>query len=222
MTTTFTDGGVPRWPFTTLPRRARSATTFPSECDSRLRAVGGAPGRGARHRPDRRLDRSRARRDSDSTSSASTRRPNDRDRRTSSARSRRSHRRSQRRSTAPTSWSSRCRSVTSRRSRSRRSTRCADRHRRRLGEGARGRRDRRGARPTRAPRFVGGHPMAGSEQDGVDGADADLFVGAAWVLTPTASTDPTAFTAVRARRRPARRRGDRGRRPNTTTRSSRS
>ena len=31
--------------------------------------------------------------------------------------------------------------------------------------------------------------MAGSEQDGVDGADADLFVGAAWVLTPTADTD---------------------------------
>jgi prephenate dehydrogenase len=25
------------------------------------------------------------------------------------------------------------------------------------------------------PRFVGGHPMAGSEQEGVDGADPDLF-----------------------------------------------
>src|SRR6266700_633499 len=34
------------------------------------------------------------------------------------------------------------------------------------------------ARPDLAPRFVGGHPMAGSEQDGLDGADADLFVGA--------------------------------------------
>ena len=54
------------------------------------------------------------------------------------------------------------------------------------------------ARPDRAPSFVGGHPMAGSEQDGVDGADADLFVGAAWVLTPTDDTDPEAFTAVRA------------------------
>src|SRR5436305_7593427 len=27
------------------------------------------------------------------------------------------------------------------------------------------------------PRFVGGHPMAGSEQEGVDGADAALFEG---------------------------------------------
>jgi prephenate dehydrogenase len=47
------------------------------------------------------------------------------------------------------------------------------------------------------PRFIGGHPMAGSEQDGVEGADADLFVGAVWVLTPTASTDDRAFTALR-------------------------
>ena len=29
--------------------------------------------------------------------------------------------------------------------------------------------------------------MAGSEQEGVEGADADLFEGAVWVLTPTAS-----------------------------------
>ena len=54
------------------------------------------------------------------------------------------------------------------------------------------------ARPDRAPGFVGGHPMAGSEQDGVEGADADLFVGAAWVLTPTASTDANAFATVRS------------------------
>jgi len=46
------------------------------------------------------------------------------------------------------------------------------------------------------PRFVGGHPMAGSELDGVDGADADLFQGAAWVLTPTTRTDPDAFAVV--------------------------
>lgn len=52
------------------------------------------------------------------------------------------------------------------------------------------------ARPETAPRFVGGHPMAGSEQEGLDGADPDLFEGATWVLTPTATTDPTAFTAV--------------------------
>ena len=46
-------------------------------------------------------------------------------------------------------------------------------------------------------RFVGGHPMAGSEQEGVDGADADLFEGAVWVLTPTAGTDDTAYATVR-------------------------
>ncbi len=46
-------------------------------------------------------------------------------------------------------------------------------------------------------RFVGGHPMAGSEQDGIAGAAADLFRGATWVLTPTAATDPDAFTRVR-------------------------
>ena len=54
-----------------------------------------------------------------------------------------------------------------------------------------------GAASDRAPQFVGGHPMAGSEQDGLDGADADLFVGATWVLTPTPTTDPNAHAAVR-------------------------
>ena len=39
--------------------------------------------------------------------------------------------------------------------------------------------------------------MAGSEQEGVDGADADLFVGATWVLTPTPTTDATAYTNLR-------------------------
>jgi len=46
-------------------------------------------------------------------------------------------------------------------------------------------------------RFVGGHPMAGSEQEGVEGADAELFEGAVWVLTPTAATDDAAYAAVR-------------------------
>jgi prephenate dehydrogenase len=45
-------------------------------------------------------------------------------------------------------------------------------------------------------RFVGGHPMAGSEAIGLDGARADLFDGATWVLTPTAATDPTAQALV--------------------------
>jgi prephenate dehydrogenase len=47
------------------------------------------------------------------------------------------------------------------------------------------------------PRFVGGHPMAGSEQEGVEGADASLFEGATWVLTPTPTTDPDAYLRVR-------------------------
>ncbi len=46
-------------------------------------------------------------------------------------------------------------------------------------------------------RFVGGHPMAGSEQEGVDGASPDLFEGATWVLTPTDGTDAAAYAQVR-------------------------
>jgi prephenate dehydrogenase len=49
-----------------------------------------------------------------------------------------------------------------------------------------------------SPRFVGGHPMAGSEQEGVEGADPDMFEGATWVLTPTAHTDPFAYATVRS------------------------
>ncbi len=48
------------------------------------------------------------------------------------------------------------------------------------------------------PHFVGGHPMAGSEQVGLRGADPELFAGATWVLTPTASTDAGAFARVQA------------------------
>lgn len=48
------------------------------------------------------------------------------------------------------------------------------------------------------PRFVGGHPMAGSELDGLDGADASMFTGAVWVLTPSAHTADTTFSAVAA------------------------
>ncbi|MDE3206043.1 MAG: prephenate dehydrogenase [Acidobacteriota bacterium] len=48
------------------------------------------------------------------------------------------------------------------------------------------------------PRFVGGHPMAGSEQEGVEGSDAEMFEGATWVLTPEPHTDPVAFTTVRS------------------------
>ena len=38
--------------------------------------------------------------------------------------------------------------------------------------------------------FLGGHPMAGSEQAGVAAARADLFSGATYFLTPTEATAP--------------------------------
>jgi prephenate dehydrogenase len=36
-----------------------------------------------------------------------------------------------------------------------------------------------------AERFIGGHPLAGAETSGVEGARPDLFEGARWYLTPT-------------------------------------
>lgn len=45
-------------------------------------------------------------------------------------------------------------------------------------------------------RFVPGHPMAGSEQDGVKGARPDLFAGATWVLTPGDRTAEHAYAKV--------------------------
>jgi len=48
------------------------------------------------------------------------------------------------------------------------------------------------------PRFIGGHPMAGSEQEGVGGADPGMFAEATWVLTPTAETDGSALARIRA------------------------
>mgnify|MGYP003322159181 FL=1 len=47
-------------------------------------------------------------------------------------------------------------------------------------------------------RFIPGHPMAGSEQDGVDGADATIFDGAVWVLTPTEETDDDSLRELQA------------------------
>jgi prephenate dehydrogenase len=43
----------------------------------------------------------------------------------------------------------------------------------------------------RDPRFVGGHPLAGSEAAGVEHAREDLFDGATWYLTPIATTQGT-------------------------------
>ena len=46
------------------------------------------------------------------------------------------------------------------------------------------------------PRFIAGHPMAGSELVGLAGADAGLFEGAVWVLTPTAQTPDEHFASI--------------------------
>ena len=46
------------------------------------------------------------------------------------------------------------------------------------------------------PRFIAGHPMAGSELIGLAGADAALFEGAVWVLTPTTQTPDENFASI--------------------------
>jgi prephenate dehydrogenase len=45
-------------------------------------------------------------------------------------------------------------------------------------------------------RFIGGHPMTGSERSGVEAARADLYVGCVWPLTPTANTAPEAIARL--------------------------
>lgn len=45
-------------------------------------------------------------------------------------------------------------------------------------------------------RFVGGHPIAGTEQHGYASARADLFQGAQWILTPAPETDAEAIERV--------------------------
>jgi prephenate dehydrogenase len=46
--------------------------------------------------------------------------------------------------------------------------------------------------------FVGSHPMAGAEKMGVGAAQADLFVNAACVLTPTPDSPPAAIERLEA------------------------
>jgi prephenate dehydrogenase len=53
--------------------------------------------------------------------------------------------------------------------------------------------DELAALSTDLSRVIPGHPMAGSEERGAEAARADLFHGAAWVLTPTGHVDHQAL-----------------------------
>lgn len=46
--------------------------------------------------------------------------------------------------------------------------------------------------------FIGGHPMAGSEKCGLDGANALLFENAAYILTPTPQTNKEVMDTVKS------------------------
>jgi prephenate dehydrogenase len=45
-------------------------------------------------------------------------------------------------------------------------------------------------------RFIGGHPVGGSEARGPEHASAELFQGATWFLTPFAETEPARYRVV--------------------------
>jgi prephenate dehydrogenase len=47
-----------------------------------------------------------------------------------------------------------------------------------------------------SPRFIGGHPVCGSEARGPEHASAELFEGATWFLSPLPQTDPTRHRLV--------------------------
>jgi prephenate dehydrogenase len=44
--------------------------------------------------------------------------------------------------------------------------------------------------------YIPGHPMAGSEVNGIEGARANLFNGAHWILCPDQNTKPEVFTRL--------------------------
>jgi prephenate dehydrogenase len=48
----------------------------------------------------------------------------------------------------------------------------------------------------REPRFIGGHPVCGSEARGPARASGELFQGATWFLTPGAATEPERYRLV--------------------------
>lgn len=52
--------------------------------------------------------------------------------------------------------------------------------------------------PLLGGRFVGGHPMAGSERHGIEAADGDLFQDAWWIVTPTETTLSASYRRVSA------------------------
>ena len=47
------------------------------------------------------------------------------------------------------------------------------------------------------PRFVGSHPMAGTNQEGVEAGIENLFKGKAWISTPEPTTNPEALETVK-------------------------
>lgn len=52
--------------------------------------------------------------------------------------------------------------------------------------------------PILGPRFIGAHPMAGSEKAGLEAARADLYEQAVCILTPTPNSDASALNHVHA------------------------
>jgi prephenate dehydrogenase len=55
----------------------------------------------------------------------------------------------------------------------------------------------RALEPVLGSRFIGSHPMAGSEKTGIEVARADLFQNAACLLTPTLTTLPASLERLR-------------------------
>ena len=54
------------------------------------------------------------------------------------------------------------------------------------------------ARAVADPRFIGGHPVCGSEARGPAHASAKLFEGATWFLTPVTATEPERYRTLHA------------------------
>jgi prephenate dehydrogenase len=52
------------------------------------------------------------------------------------------------------------------------------------------------ARSVADPRYIGGHPVCGSEARGPAHASGELFEGATWFLTPVAATEPDRYRTL--------------------------